>query len=129
MRKPPSLAIALLLLATACRDPFGLGTTVKLPIAELTVPATVSPQGPLNFSVSVVTGGCREFDRITTRRAASVLIVEAWGTDSSGGARACTDDIRYEPHTSSANGPFTDPLVVGAIEPDGTSITKSVKVE
>ena len=115
-------------LTSACVDPFGLSPDVKLPISELIVPGTTSPQGPLSVTVTVVTGGCREFERIVSKRKASVIIVEAWGTDGSRAA-ACPDDIKYEPQPYNIAGPFTDPLVISAVQPDGTAITKSVKVQ
>jgi hypothetical protein len=122
-------AILSLAAAAACWDPFGLSPEVKLPISELLAPESVSPAGPANVRVTVVTGGCRSFDRIVSKRTASVVILEAWGDDGSGPGRACTTDIRYEPKEYSIPGPFTHPLVISAVQPDGTSITRSVKVE
>ena len=116
-----------LLLSSSCIDVFDLQSEVQLPISELAVPESVSAQGPLSATLTVVTGGCREFDRIRSSRTGGVVILEAWGTDS--GGEACTDDIRYEPHQYSINGPFANPLVVSAVQPDGTSITKTVRVE
>ncbi len=125
------LAVAACSLAftAACGDIFGLSPDVKLPISELAVPDTITSQGPLNMTVTVVTGGCRNFDRIVSSRSASVVIVSAWGTDGSGKSQMCTDDIRYEPQQHTIAGPFTDPLVVSAVQPDGTSITRSVTVK
>lgn len=120
-------ATCLILLASGCINVFDLESDVQLPIAELAVPESVSAQGPLNATLTVVTGGCRQFDRIVSSRTGGVVILEAWGTDS--GGEACTDDIRYEPHQYSINGPFANPLIVSAVQPDGTSFTKTVRVE
>ncbi len=128
MKRTRGFLVAACALTSACWDPFGLAPDVKLPISELTVAETTSPQGPLSATVTVVTGGCREFDRITSTRKAAVVIVEAWGKDDSG-KLACTDDIKYEPHQHSIAGPFTDPLIISAVQPDGTAITKTVKVQ
>jgi hypothetical protein len=120
---------ALLVVLPACNwDPFGLSPEVKLPISDLVAPETVSPAGPANVTVTVVTGGCRVFGRIKEKRTASVVILEAWGEDGSSG-QSCTTDIVYEPKPYRITGPFTNPLVISAVQPDGTSITKSVKVE
>ena len=116
-----------IVLFSGCIDVFNLESEVQLPIAELVVPESVTAQGPLNVTLTVVTGGCREFDRIESRRTGGALIIEAWGTDS--GGEACTDDIRYEPHQHSINGPFSNPLIVSAVQPDGSSFTKTVRVE
>jgi hypothetical protein len=122
--------IAGLALLTGCWDLFGLSPEVKLPISDLVVPETVSPAGPATVTVTVVTGGCRVFDRIVANRTASVVILTAWGEDGSGrGQMACPTDIRFEPKQYSIPGPFTDPLVISAVQPDGTSITRSVKVQ
>ena len=123
-------AAAGVVLLAGCWDLFGLSPEVKLPISDLVVPETVSPAGPANVTVTVVTGGCRVFDRIVASRTASVVILTAWGEDGSGrGQMACPTDIRYEPKQYSIPGPFTDPLVISAAQPDGTSITRSVKVQ
>ena len=128
MRRAKSvLAGCVLLLGVGCINVFDLESEVQLPIAELIVPESVTAQGPLNVSLTVVTGGCREFDRIESRRTGGAFILEAWGTDS--GGEACTDDIRYEPHQYSINGPFSNPLIVSAVQPDGSSFTKTVRVE
>jgi hypothetical protein len=121
-------AAFMLVFATACVNPFELGTDVQLPISELDVPASVPAGGRLTVTLTVVTGGCRDFDRFRSSRQANVLLIEAWGTDT-GGAQSCTADIKFEEHDFSADGPFSDPLVVSAVQPDGTSITKSVRVE
>lgn len=121
-------AACLLILATACVNPFELGADVQLPISEIDVPASVPAGGRLTVTLTVVTGGCRDFDRFRSSRQANVLLIEAWGKDT-GGSQACTDDIRFEQQDFSAEGPFSDPLVVSAVQPDGSSITKSVRVE
>lgn len=128
MRRAVSFVAGLVLLTgSGCINVFDLESEVQLPIAELVVPESVTAQGPLNVSLTVVTGGCREFDRIESRRTGGAYILEAWGTDS--GGEACTDDIRYEPHQHSISGPFSNPLIVSAVQPDGSSFTETVRVE
>ncbi len=122
-------ASVILLFGTACINVFDLVGDVKLPVAEIEVPATVSPRGRLTVRLTVVTGGCRDFNRIKSSRSGSVLILEAWGTDRSGNNDVCTADIQYETHEYSTTGPFTDPLVVSAVQPDGSSISKTIRVE
>ena len=126
-----SLVLALIVstVVAGCINPFDPEREITLEVSELAAPASVSPSGPLSLTLTVVSGGCRRFDGIRASRAANQLTLEARGIDSSGPTTACTADIRFEPKTYEAQGPFTDPIVVTVVQPNGNLLIRTVRVK
>lgn len=124
-----SVAAALLATAAAgCRDPLGADRAVTLPVRDLSTPAELATGAELIVTVTVVTGGCRRFERLVAERATGRLTLVAHGRDSSGPDVACPADIREEPHTYRAAPPDRDPYTVAARQPDGSELTRVVRV-
>ena len=73
-------------------------------------------------------GGCVHFERFEVRETPNRVTVVAYGIDRGGPNVACTDDIRRDTRTLTATGPFTDPLTVRAIRPDGGVLDAIVRI-
>ncbi|HVF40732.1 MAG TPA: hypothetical protein VM939_12610 [Gemmatimonadaceae bacterium] len=124
------LILALLISSLAgCVNPFDPGREITLEVSDVAAPASVSPSGPLSITLTVVSGGCRRFDGIKATRASNKLTLEARGIDSSGPTTSCTTDIRFEPKTYEAQGPFTDPFVITVVQPNGNLVTRTIRVQ
>lgn len=82
-------------------NPFAPDQSVVLDVSELEAPAMISVGSPLIVVLTVVTGGCRSFDRIVAQRTMSGASLTAWGRDAAKGRKdvGCTTDIRFEPHS------------------------------
>jgi hypothetical protein len=111
--------VRLVAVPLAC-NPFAPDQSIILEVSQLDAPASVAANAPLSVVLTVVTGGCRRFDRIEARRDASSATLTAWGTDGSIGRKdvLCTSDIRYEPHTYQFNPSFTNPFTI-TVNPGG----------
>lgn len=116
-----ALLAALLLLVPACENPFDSGDEVRLEIVRVIVPQTASATGPITINLTVISGGCRSFDRLLADRTATNVTLEARGIDNSGLNRACTADVRFDELTHVEQGPFTDPFIVRVVQPGGVS--------
>lgn len=124
-----ALASAACLIATAgCRNPFASDRVVTLPVSDVAAPAELAPGADLVVTLTVVTGGCRSFERLVAERSASRLALVARGRDSSAPGRACPSDVRYEARAYRAAPPFVDPFTVAVRQPDGTELTRAVRV-
>ena len=121
-----SLLLALLLVP-ACR---GVDTDrpLILTISDITAPAQVAVGAALHLTVTVQTGGCISFDRLDVERLLSRVTIVARGTDHSGPAVLCTADIRQTPQPLDIASPLGDPFTVVAMEPNGTTLERVVRV-
>jgi hypothetical protein len=102
------VAIALAGSVTGCGIIFGPDQSVILAVETIDAPTTVGPAASFTAVLTVVTGGCRQFDRIEVRRNASSATVTAWGTDGSIGRDdiVCPADFRTELHSVRFEPPF-----------------------
>src|SRR5438046_2985480 len=89
--------VALLALALACSVLGGPRNNVMLGVQDVVAPTELAPNAELVATITVVTGGCKKFDRFTTSRSGGRLTVEAHGSDAAPG-QLCTADVRFEPH-------------------------------
>lgn len=129
-RVSPAVAIAAsVLFGQACFDPIDTGDDVGLHVTEVQAPASAPASGPVTVTLTVVTGGCLSFDRISASRTPSTLILSARGTDTGGRNVACPADIRHEPHSYVAQGPFSDPLTITVYRPTTDPLVKTVRIE
>jgi hypothetical protein len=105
--------VGLVAVPLAC-NPFGPNQSIILGVSQLDAPASVAANAPISVVLTVVTGGCRSFDRIEARRDASSATLTAWGTDGSIGRKdiMCPADIRSEPHSYQINPSFTNPFTI-----------------
>jgi len=120
---------ALILVVAGCVNPFNPGRDITLPVSDLVAPASIPPGGPLTIRFNAVSGGCKSFERIEARRTANLLTLEARGVDRGGPGIACTADIRIDPQTYEAAGPFSDPFVVSIVQPDGNPLVRTIRVQ
>jgi len=60
---------------------------------------------------------------------ANQLTLEARGVDHGGPGVSCTTDIRRDPQTYDAAGQFSDPFVVEVVQPDGSTLARTVRVQ
>jgi hypothetical protein len=123
------LATAFLLFsASACTNPFASRRDITLYIADVVVPTTVSASGKFTATITYETGGCRQFERFDVTKRSTSATIRVRGTDA-GGNTVCTTDIRYEKKTLDLNGPFSDPFTITAIQPDASSLVRTVRVQ
>ena len=121
-------AILLVVILSGCGNPFGSDRVITLPVSEVTVPAELAPTALLVVTVTVVTGGCKSFEKFVAIRADARLTLRAQGRDGSGSWDLCPTDIRYESRTYEATPPFADPFTVVVRQPDGAEITRVVRI-
>ncbi|HEY6089606.1 MAG TPA: hypothetical protein VD771_07425, partial [Gemmatimonadaceae bacterium] len=60
-------AVALAVVVAAC-NPFDPNRAVVLDVSNLSAPGTVPPNTQLTITLTVLTSGCRAFDRIVVQR-------------------------------------------------------------
>lgn len=120
---------ASILFGQACFDTLDTGDDVGLHVTEVQAPASAPASGPITVTLTVVTGGCLSFDRISASRTPSTLILSARGIDNSGPNITCPADIRHEPHSYVAQGPFADPLAITVYRPTTDPLIKTVRIE
>ena len=102
---------------------------VVLPISALEAPATVAPDAAIVGTVTVVSGGCRSFDRVDLQRSGSEVVVVARGRDVGGPGVACTADVRMEPRPFRVDPPHTGGSVrITALEAQGNVPAVTVQV-
>ena len=102
--------------------------TVALQIADIVAPTELTPGTPLHLTVTVYSGGCTEYGGVIVDRTDSQVTLHATGTDASQDGMACTSDLRINNVPIDVAPPFTDPLAVVAIQPDGSRLAKSVRI-
>ena len=101
------LAVACALLVVTACNPFAPSQRVALGVSRIDAPATIAQTTPLTIALTVVTGGCRTFERIETQRFVTGASITVWGRDAAVGRDvACPTDIRYESHTVTFDPPF-----------------------
>jgi hypothetical protein len=125
------LLLCLVLGATACDlNPFGPSRkNLALYVSEISAPVSVSSGGHLTATIIVMTGGCKKFEHFTETRTSAGLTLEARGTDNADAGTLCTTDIKYEPHTVDVAGPFVDPFSLRVLQPDGSFLVRTVRVD
>jgi hypothetical protein len=125
----PLLAAATTLGAlAACDGLFERERAVLLPVQTLAAPATFTPGEAFTVTATVVSGGCRSFERLDGARAGDRLTLLARGREVSGPGVVCPADIRYEPRTFTVQPPFGDSIVVTAAQPaDLAPVTRVVR--
>ncbi len=124
-----SVALVILVFCAACTNPLSSHRSVTLPITDLVVPESASASVPFTVRLTVVSGGCKRFERLVATRRPGELSLEARGRDSSGPNVLCTADIRKDPQTYEVTPPFSNPFTVSAVQPDGSSVTRTVRVQ
>jgi len=117
-----------MLLATGCQNPFASGRTVKLFVEDINAPAEVLPGAPINITLTVVTGGCRSFERLDAKRSERQIVITAVGRDRGGKNISCPTNVEYEPHDYVISGPLAFPFVVVVLQPNGTGNQRVVNV-
>ena len=108
------VVVAFVAVPIACSNPFGPDQSVELSVTKLDAPATISSGNPLTVVLSVTTGGCVSFDRITVERNASGASMTTWGRDAAKGDKnvMCPQNIVSEPHSYQFDPPFQNPFTV-----------------
>jgi hypothetical protein len=115
----------------ACDNPFDNDQSVRLGVSELDAPAAISAGSSLTVTLTVQTGGCLSFDHFEIERQASFATVTVWGEDAAKGRSgiACTDDIRFEPHSYTFDPPFQSPFTVQVDRGRLSPLTAVVQVQ
>ena len=116
-----------LILTVACRDPGAPRTNVALGVEQVVVPTELAPNAELVATITVITGGCKKFERFTTTRSEGQLTVEARGSDATPG-RVCTRDLRFEPHEYRASLPAGNPVVLAVRRPNGPDLVRQIQI-
>ena len=101
--------------------------TVTLQIADVTAPTELVPGAAMHLSASVASGGCTTYDHIDVKHSASQVTLQAIGTTSDAGV-VCPDLAALHSIPVDVDPPFTDPVAVIALEPDGSTLVKSVRI-
>src|SRR3954470_20392382 len=96
MMRRSAFIFGLAFLTSACSLITDPRKAVLLFVQDVVVPNELAPGTELVATITVMTGGCKMFERFETSRAGDRLTVVARGTDMPN--QVCTDDIRYEPH-------------------------------
>lgn len=128
----PSLraGLALVLALTAgCESVFDPGKTITLPITALDAPGAVAAGEGVVVRVTVESGGCRTFQRLEAQRAPGRVTLTARGRDSSGPSVNCPADIRTDIRDYGIDPPLADPFTVAAHQPDGSEMTRVIRVQ
>ncbi len=113
----------------SCTNPFVNGRRdITLYVSEIVVPASAPATGTLTSTVTVQTGGCKQFERFRVTTTPAFVTIEARGTDAAPG-NICTDDILLRKMSLDFSGPFSDPLTITAIEPDATVLVRTVRIQ
>lgn len=118
-----------LLVVTACENPFSPGDRVTLWVEDIVSPASVSADAPFTVTLTVRTGGCLSFQGFQSERSVGRLELTAIGRDGGGPGRVCTDDIRFEQRTMQVVPPFGDGLTIAARQPDATEIVREIRFD
>ena len=116
----------LALMAFACGSPAGPREAVLLGVQEVVAPTELAAGAELVATITVVTGGCKAFDRFVTTRSSARLTVEAWGTDAR--EQSCPADVHYEPHEYRASVPSGNPVVLAVQQPNGDELVRTIQI-
>ena len=118
--------LGLLCFAVACNDLAGPRKAVLLGVQDVVAPTELVAGAELVATITVVTGGCKAFDRFTTNRSDNRLTVVAHGTDARN--QSCPADVRYEPHEYRATAPSGNPVVLAVRQPNGDELVRSIQI-
>ena len=122
----PLVAAVTLGALAACDGLFERERDVLLPVQSIAAPATFTPGEAFTVTATVVSGGCRSFERLDGAREGDRITLLARGREVSGPGVACPADIRYEPRTFTVRPPFGDSIVVTAAQPAGIAPVSQV---
>lgn len=115
--------------AAACTNPFAGGRRdIELYVSEIVVPPSAPAAGPITATVTVQTGGCKQFERFKVTKTQTSATIQAQGSDAGPNA-ICTDDIRYEKKALDLSSPFADPFTITAIQPDASVLVRTVRIQ
>jgi len=98
-----------------------------LRVEELVVPEAPSRDAAFAVTLTVVTGGCRSFDRIDGKRSTGRLVLTAIGRDN--GGQLCPADVRFEKWSYTVAPPFDAQFAVVARQPDATEIVREIRFD
>lgn len=130
IRRPPLVPLAaavVLAVGAACGSVSDPGPRVVLGVTDIRAPATFEAGRPFTVTLTVVTGGCRAFERFDAVRAPDRITLTAVGRDRSGPGIGCPDYIRYEPRDYTAQPPFADSVVVAAEQSELILVSRVVR--
>ena len=113
-------------MAFACASPTGPRKAVLLGVHDVVAPTELAAGAELVATITVVTGGCKTFDRFVTSRSSARLTVEAWGTDARD--QSCPSDVRYEPHAYRASLPSANPVELAVRQPNGDELVRTIQI-
>ena len=122
-----AIIVGLLPVALACNDSGAPRKHVMLGVQEVLAPTELALNVELVATITVITGGCKAFDRFVTSRSGNRLTVEARGFDAAGG-QLCPDDIRYEPREYRSTVPPANPVVLAVRQPNGDEIVRQIHI-
>ena len=122
------IAFGVLLALVACQNPFASDRAIDLSVSDVVVPEELAPGADLVVTLTVVTGGCRSFDRIDGSRVADRLTLIARGRDGTRMGGACPTDIRFEEHTYRAGPVSADPFTVVVRQPRESDLVRQIRV-
>ena len=118
------VGIALAALIVAC-NPLDPNQAILLDVSNASAPATIPPNTPLTITLTVLTSGCRMFDRIVVQRLSNGVILAAFGQSIKGGN--CAGGFQNEMHSVTLDPPFSSPFSIqvdgGTLPPITTSVT------
>jgi len=126
MRRLTTIAGAVALVL-ACSDPGSPRRNNVLGVEDVVAPTELASNTELVATITVITGGCKKFDRFTTSRSEGRLTVEAWGTDAAAG-QVCTRDLRFEPHEYRATLPAGNPVILAVRRPNGADLVRQIQI-
>jgi hypothetical protein len=121
-----AVIIGVAFLAYACNGVATPREAVLLGIQDVVAPTEVAAGAELVATITLVTGGCKAFERFETRASSARLTVEAWGTDASN--QSCPADVRYEPREFRASLPSGNPVVLAVRQPNGDELVRTIQV-
>lgn len=122
-----SIVLALCAMALACSEFGGPRRSIVLSVSEIAAPSELEAGAELVATITVVTGGCKAFDRFVTTRTGDRLTVEARGWDASRG-QVCPTDVRYEAREYRASAPGGTALVLVIRQPDGSELVRQIPI-
>ena len=121
--------VAIGFIGLACDDSTGPNREVTLRVVDLTAPTTVPAGSGFTVVLLIETSGCETFDRLDASRTAARVDLTAIGRDNSGPGIVCPAVIQQIGREYLVQPPFTDPFTVAARQPDGSQITRTVRVQ
>jgi len=119
-----TVVVMLAALLVGC-NPLDPNRSILLDVSNATAPATIPPNTQLTVTLTVLTSGCRAFDRIVVQRLATGVILAAFGQSIKDGN--CATGFQNELHSVTLDPPFSSPFTIqvdgGTLPPITTSVT------